>query len=251
MKFINAALLSASALSCGTVAPAKTEHHWSYTGETGPPHWASLEPDYASCGLGKEQSPINIETAKVRREQLPGLIFNYKRFPLHIIDNGHTIQVNVPPGSTLSVQGHAYELVQFHFHHPSEEMIDGKLSQMVAHLVHRDAKGQLAVVAVLVHLGAENPLLGTLWQNIPHEKGHEASPAGVVIDAANLLPTGRGYFSYSGSLTTPPCTEGVRWFLLKSPTTSSANQIAIFSKLYGANARQVQPLNGRVVLSSQ
>lgn len=230
---------------------SESGHHWSYSGGTGPAHWSLLEPDYASCGNGKEQSPVNIETSRVRAADLPPLIFHYRAVPLHVINNGHTIQVNVPAGSTLSVGGHDYALVQFHFHHPSEERIDGKSSDLVAHLVHRDAGGHLAVVAVLLQRGAPSPLLARLWRNLPHEQGHESAPEGVEVDARALLPSGLGYYAFNGSLTTPPCSEGVRWFVLKSPMSLSDDQLAVFAKLYPANARSLQPLNGRVILSTR
>jgi carbonic anhydrase len=230
---------------------SETGHHWSYSGDTGPSHWSQLEPDYAVCGTGKTQSPVNIETAHVQQQELPPLIFNYHPSTMRIVDNGHTVQVSVPPGDTLTVGDHRYTLVQFHFHHPSEEALDGKSFDMVAHLVHRDEQGHLAVVAVPLQKGAANPLLSTLWQNLPHERGHEAAPAGVAINAAALLPADLSYYTYTGSLTTPPCSESVRWFVLKSPMTLSADQVATFAKLYPANARVLQPLNGRAVLSSK
>jgi carbonic anhydrase len=226
-------------------------HHWAYKGEAGPSHWAAMDKEFESCGIGKAQSPIDIPTGKVRSENLPALAFDYKPAPLRIIDNGHTIQVNYPPGSTLSVDGARYELVQFHFHKPSEEKIDGKAFDMVAHLVHKDAQGHLAVVAVPLKAGSDNALVNTLWRNLPREKGHEVALDSISIDAVRLLPTARGYYTYEGSLTTPPCSEGVRWFVLKSPSTVTAGEIAAFGKLYPVNARPVQPLNGREVRSTK
>jgi carbonic anhydrase len=210
-----------------------------------------LDPQYAACATGKYQSPIDIRKRGVRNEALPALVFDYRATPLHIVDNGHTIQVNVDPGSSLQVSGDTFELVQFHFHQPSEEKIDGKPFDMVAHLVHRNAQGQLAVVAVLLGSGQPNALLSTLWRDLPHAQGHEASPPHVLINAAALLPQSRGYFTYSGSLTTPPCSQGVRWFVLKSPMTISAKQISVFTRHYRGNARPIQPLNGRIVLSTK
>jgi carbonic anhydrase len=243
-------LLGALALLplCG--AAAETKHHWSYSGETGPSHWSALEPGYAACAKGDSQSPIDIQTAHVEQKALPPLHFNYKSSALHIVNNGHTIQVDVPAGSELTVGGDRYALVQFHFHHPSEETIDGKHYDMVVHLVHRDAKGHLAVVAVPLRSGKANELISTLWSNLPKAHGREATPH-VAIDAAGLLPQSHAYFAYTGSLTTPPCSQGVRWFVLKSPMTVSAAQLATFSHLYPGNARSVQPLHGRVVLSSR
>jgi carbonic anhydrase len=161
------------------------------------------------------------------------------------------VQVNYPPGSSLTVGGTRYELVQFHFHKPSEEKINGKSFDMVAHLVHKDAQGKLAVVAVPLKAGSENAVVATLWRNLPREKEHEVAVDSVSIDATGLLPPARGYYTFQGSLTTPPCSEDVRWFVLKSPSTVSAGEIAAFGKLYSTNARPVQPLNGREVQSTK
>jgi carbonic anhydrase len=161
------------------------------------------------------------------------------------------VQVNVAPGSTLTVGGKRYQLVQFHFHKPSEEMIDGKRFDMVAHLVHRDAAGHLAVVAVPLRSGAPNSLIAKVWRNLPKRQGLEVAAKGIAINAAQLLPASRGYYAFQGSLTTPPCSEGVRWFVLKTPVDISAGEVAAFGTLYPANARPVQPLNGREILSTR
>lgn len=236
------AVLAVAAASAAFAA-SESGHHWSYSGASGPTHWEAM------CRTGRLQSPINIRAALATRNQAPALAFAYKPTPLHIVDNGHTIQVNVEKGSSLSVGGVRFPLVQFHFHRPGEEAIDGHRFAMVAHLVHRDAEGNLAVVAVPLQTGAANPVIATLWRNLPHQKGHEASPAGVAIDPSRLLPSNRSYFTYVGSLTTPPCTEGVRWFVLDHPVTVSSDEIAAFAKLYPANARPLQPANGRQVLA--
>lgn len=219
--------------------------HWSYSGATSPAHWEG------TCHTGKAQSPIAISTAATKSAKLPPLSFSYRPGPLHIVDNGHTVSVDVPNGSTLTVGGVRFPLVQYHFHKPSEEVIDGHHFAMVAHLVHRDAEGHLAVVAVPFQPGAANPAIASLWKNVPREKGYEASPAGVVVDPAQLLPRDHAYFTYVGSLTTPPCTEGVRWFVLKSPATMSPEQIAAFGKLYAGNARPIQSINKREVLAAK
>ena len=247
----SAALLASSLCLIAAPAFAEEGHHWTYSGATGPTHWSAMEREFESCGIGKAQSPIDIRTDKVRKADLPAIAFDYKPSPLKIIDNGHTVQVNYAPGSAIMVDGVRYELVQFHFHKPSEEKVNGKGFDMVAHLVHKDAKGNLAVVGVPLSKGAENPMVATLWKNLPHEKGHEASVGSVSINAADLLPADRGYYAFQGSLTTPPCSEGVRWFVLRSPTTVSAAEIAEFGKHYAMNARPTQPLNGREVTSSK
>jgi len=230
---------------------AEHAHHWSYSGQGGPSHWSELEHAYAACGTGKSQSPIDIRTHDVRTEALPALRFDYKPTPLHIIDNGHSIQVNVSPGSALQVGRDRYELVQFHFHHPSEEQIDGKRFDMVAHLVHRDSGGRLAVVAVPLRSGPPNALIATLWAHLPEQKEHEDDVRGVTVNPDGLLPKDRSYYTYTGSLTTPPCTEGVRWLILKSPLAVSKVEIAAFAVRYPNDARPVQALNGREVLGAR
>ena len=205
--------------------PAAAEeqaHHWTYSGKNGPTHWGG------TCETGKVQSPIAVDSAAAKSEKLPPLAIDYRPSTLHIIDNGHTIQVNVDNGSTLSVGGVRFPLIQFHFHKPSEETIDGRRYAMVAHFVHRDAEGNLAVIAVPLKAGASNPLIETIWRYIPKEKEREQSFHAVSISPAQLLPANRAYFTYVGSLTTPPCTEGVRWFVLKSPGTVSLNEITRF-----------------------
>ena len=218
--------------------------HWSYGKHGGPAEWGELDQAFASCQLGKVQSPIDIRDA--RAADLPAIKFDYKPAPLKVIDNGHTIQVYYPPGSSIDVGGTRYELIQFHFHLPSEETIEGKTHAMVAHLVHKGADGKLAVVAVLLDPGRDNPTIHAIWSNLPKQKEKEiAAPA--TVDAAALLPGDKGYYTFEGSLTTPPCSEGVRWFVLKSPVTLAASEVASFGKIYPMNARPVQPLNGRAL----
>ena len=240
-----------AAVAASLPASAEQEHHWSYSGEGGPSHWSELDAKNAACGEGKSQSPVNIRTLDVRRTSLPKLMFNYRSTPLHIIDNGHSVQVDVEPGSVLKVGEKSYQLVQFHFHHPSEELINGRRSEMDVHLVHRDAAGKLAVVAVLLRAGQPNPTVEALWSHLPKQKEHKADFKDVVINPAALLPTDRSYFTYTGSLTTPPCSEGVRWLILRWPSTLSKHELAVFAKLYPNDARPVQKLNGRQVLGTK
>ena len=237
------ALFVAATLCCGYPARADGEH-WSYQGHGGPAKWAELDHEFAACKLGKTQSPIDIRGAKAA--DLPAIQFNYKPSPLKLIDNGHTIQVNYAPGSWLDVGGAHYELVQFHFHKPSEEKIDGKSHAMVAHLVHKGADGKLAVVAVMLDKGGANRTIDTIWANLPKEKEKETA-VDVTVDAAALLPRDKGYYTFQGSLTTPPCSEGVRWFVLKTPMKITESEIMAFGKLYPMNARPTQPLNGRAI----
>ena len=218
--------------------------HWGYGGEHGPEKWGDMEAGFAACKHGKEQSPIDIRNAT--KSALPTLDFKYTKSSAEVVNNGHTIQVNLVDGGALNLDGVPYKLVQFHFHTPSEEKIDGKAYPMEVHLVHQSAKGQLAVVAVLLTEGKANAALGPVFKNLPQAEGSKTT-LGANFNAAGLLPAARGYFRYVGSLTTPPCSEGVRWQVLKQPVEVSKAQLAAFRKLYNMNARPVQPLNGRKV----
>jgi carbonic anhydrase len=221
------------------------EHEWDYGREHGPAHWGELMPEFASCASGHQQSPIDIR--KPEKADLPAIQFDYVASPLRIIDNGHTIQINYEPGSSIREGGHEFVLKQFHFHHPSEEKIEGRRHEMSLHLVHADAAGHLAVVAVLVDPGPESALVLALWSNLPKEEGKETRRDDVPINAAELLPTERGYYTFDGSLTTPPCTENVTWLVLKKPVALSTGEIAQFAKKYPDDARPTQPLYDRVV----
>ena len=228
------------------VSTAQEAHSWSYSGATGPDHWSEIS---ETCGTGKAQSPIDI--VDPTKSKLPALSFSYQASPLNVINNGHTIQVNYAPGSNLVMDGKSYELQQFHFHHLSETTIKGKHSPMEAHLVHKDKDGNLLVVAVLLKEGKKNSAVATVWKNIGPEEGKANAPSGVSVDAATLLPGKHGYYTFPGSLTTPPCTENVTWVVMTHPVTVSKEQIEAFAKLYPSNARPVQPLNGRKVLEGE
>ena len=233
--------------------PAKhaehVEHveHWDYQGSGGPERWGRMKPEFAKCSSGTRQSPIDIrEGIKV---ELDAVQFDYKPSAFKVVDNGHTIQVNVAPGNSIEVMGQRFELVQFHFHRPSEERIDGKAFDMVAHLVHKNLEGRLAVVAVLLEKGSAQPVVQSVWNNLPLEKGDEVA-ARAPIDLNRLLPSERGYFTYMGSLTTPPCSEGVLWMVMKQPVPISGEQIDIFARLYPMNARPIQSASGRLIKES-
>lgn len=231
---------------------AEGGHHWSYQGGTGPAKWAALEPEFSACELGELQSPIDIQDAIAKKSDLPPLVFDYKPSPLKIIDNGHTIQIDYAPGSSVTIEGKQYELAQFHFHKPSEEELNGKRADMVAHLVHKDRDGNLAVVAVLLESGQPNKLIQVLWKNLPKQKEKEVEVPGVKINAIALLPADRAaYYIFSGSLTTPPCSEGVTWVVLRTPTSISQGEVARFAHVYPMNARPIQPLNGREIRVSE
>ena len=223
--------------------------HWSYTGADGPDHWGDLESDYAECKSGHRESPIDIVGAQPA--DLAPIHFDYKLAPLKLINNGYTIQFNYEPGSSITINGTALPLVQFHFHRVSENEIDGKKYDMELHFVHMDsAANRTAVVAVFIKSGAENALLRDLWSHIPREVGKQVELKKVVINAADLLPGDQNYYTFDGSLTIPPCKEGVKWFVLKTPIEASPAQIAAFAKYYPNNARPIQPTNGREIHES-
>ena len=222
--------------------------HWSYEGDGAPSKWAKLRPDYGLCDSGQRQSPIDIHDGI--HVDLEPIRFDYRESMFRIIDNGHTVQVNLGEGNSISVMGRTYRLVQLHFHRPSEERIDGRSFEMVMHMVHKDDAGRLAVVAVLIESGTEQPVIQTFWNNLPLETNLELSPA-TAIDLNKLLPAERTYYTYMGSLTTPPCSEGVLWMVLKKPIQLSPEQIAIFARLYRNNARPIQPANGRLIKDSR
>jgi carbonic anhydrase len=222
---------------------------WSYAGATGPSHWGDLKPEYAIAKTGQHQSPIDIVPAAATRKDAPALKFDYVATTLEVLNNGHTVEDDYHGGGTLTVDGHVYKLAQFHFHSPSEHTIGGRHAPMEMHLVHKDEGGKLAVVGVLIEEGAAHPELARIWQRMPREIGRSAPVPGETVNAANLLPNDRSSFRYSGSLTTPPCSEGVAWFVLQQPIVASREQIAEFQKVISGNNRPTQPLHGRSVMA--
>jgi len=222
--------------------------HWTYEGATGPTAWAQLSAEYATCANGARQSPIDIREG-IKLELEP-VVFEYRSSGFQVVDNGHTIQANIQPGNYIRVMGRRFQLLQFHFHRPSEELIDGRPSEMVAHLVHKDQDGKLAVVAVLIDRGTtKQPAIQSVWNNLPLEKNEEVA-ASTRIDPTQLLPENRRYYAYMGSLTTPPCTEGVLWIVMKQPMMATSEQIDLFARLYPMNARPVQATAGRLIKES-
>jgi carbonic anhydrase len=242
-----------SGVSTTTFAEQGTQRDWSYSGLqfAGPPGWGEVRAEYGACKSGRLQSPINIMSASAQKATLPQIVFQYAPTYLRVINTGHTTQVNPDKGGQIVVGGETYALMQYHFHAPSEEQIDGKSFAMAAHFVHQNASGKIAVVAVLFELGAYNPALSSLWARFPRVVGNEIAFSSVRIDMAKMLPADRSYYTYEGSLNMPPCTEGVTWFVLKQPLTASAGQIREFIAHHSVNARPVQPLNGRQVRVSQ
>jgi carbonic anhydrase len=238
-------LFSAALLSTGSTLLAAEDSHWSYSGETGPENWARLAPEYAACGIGVNQSPIDI--SKTIPAELSPLQFDYKGHGTTIVNNGHTVQINVEPGSWLRAGGEEFQLVQFHFHSPSEHQVNGELFPLEGHFVHQDSSGALAVVGVLFRAGEWNTDLARIGSAAPQVINQ---PAAIDMDIADLKLYGEheSYYRYNGSLTTPPCTEGVQWYVLKNPGHIAAEQAANFVKLIGEDARGPQPINARIVV---
>jgi len=231
------------------MAMAHKDIHWAYEGAEGPENWGKLNPAWKACDSGQRQSPIDIrdgigvDLTPIKVEYVPTFF--------RIINNGHTVKVSVGQGSRITVMGRTFDLVQFHFHRPSEERVNGRGFDMVVHLVHKDLDGRLAVVAVLIERGQPSNLVQTLWNNLPLEQNDDYAPPEVSIDPTKLLPQDPDYYTYMGSLTTPPCSEDVLWMVMKQPIQLSPDQIAIFSRLYPHNARPIQPGNDRLIKASR
>lgn len=220
--------------------------HWGYSGETGPAHWGDLASEYAACRDGQKQSPVNL-TGMVEAD-LPAITFAYGDVKLHIVNNGHTVKADYSDSSTIEVGGQTYKLLQFHFHTPSENTIEGRSFPMEGHLVHADANGNLAVVAVMFEEGKANPVIENIWQYMPATANASMDVSHLTINAAGILPADRDYYAFEGSLTTPPCSEGVRWMVLKDAVEVSAEQVKKFARTMGHDTnRPVQPLYGRTV----
>lgn len=223
--------------------------HWGYSGTAGPSHWGQLSEAFKTCNSGTRQSPINVTETQAIKANLDALSFSYSPVQPEILNNGHTIQVNYAPGSHVRVAGKKYELLQFHFHTPSENKLAGKSFPMEMHLVHKSDDGQLAVVAVFIETGKENAVLKSAWEHMPTQAGKRAKLSNLKLSAESLLPKSREFAHFKGSLTTPPCSEGVNWVVLKTPIQVSKQQLAKFEKVIGENARPVQPLNDRFILA--
>jgi carbonic anhydrase len=243
-QLLRGALLTA--IACPICQTAAADE-WGYQGAHGPKHWGKLKPEFQACSTGTMQTPIDL------RAPLAGagdaVKRDYKTMPLRIVNNGHTIQVNAAPGSTCTIDGERFELLQFHFHHPSEHLLSGKAKQLEAHFVHRNPAGQLAVLGVFLEPGGR-PLaaLEPIWAAAPSSAGPEREIAGVTIAPEQMFPASPRHFRYQGSLTTPPCSEGVTWVVYAQPVMTSRAQTTSFAKLFANNARPVQPLNRRSLL---
>ena len=243
-------LLSISAafalLLTATGAVGSEQAHWGYSGENGPEHWGSLSPGYNLCSTGRNQSPVNL-TGMIEAELKP-LVLNYTAQATEVINNGHSIQLTFAPGGMLEVEGRSYGLKQIHFHSPSENAIDTKTFPLEGHLVHADEAGNLAVVAVMYVVGAENQAFTAAWESMPMRAGEKMALTDG-SSAATFLPADHNYYRFNGSLTTPPCSEGVTWLVMKAPAEISTAQLKRFQEVMGGpTARPLQPINARVIL---
>ncbi|WP_158782014.1 carbonic anhydrase [Pantoea sp. BAV 3049] len=233
-------------LAAALPAVASTQPHWAYEGKGSPEHWGEISDEFQTCKTGQYQSPVDIK--HVIDGKLPPLGLNFRTDTESIVNNGHTIMVDVQDSDDFMLDNDRFELKQFHFHTPSENLIAGKSYPLEAHFVHANKAGELTVVAVMFEEGAENEALNPLIAAIPAQLNHEVKME-KSIDLAKLFPADEHYYRFSGSLTTPPCTEGVRWLILKQPVTLSAQQLQAFQKaLKHTNNRPLQPLHGRVVV---
>ena len=243
------AVIAAACLTFTAMRPVSAQHAWGYSGEGGPQNWGKLDPGFATCATGKNQSPIDIQATT--KGNLKPVRIDYQNGTTEILNNGHTVQVDYRPGSSLEVDGLTFELKQFHFHAPSENTFSGKHFPLEGHLVHADKDGNLAVIGVMFTEGAPNPILASLLQLMPGKEGEHKALTDLQ-SSLQMLPVEpqHHYYRFTGSLTTPPCSEGVRWLVLQKPAAASRAQIdAIAKAAHAPNNRPVQPLNARKVIS--
>ncbi len=226
---------------------SKSHHaHWGYEGEHGPEHWGEMNEKFKACGEGKAQSPIDIKGVKGTSNEK--LELHYGATKINIVNNGHSVQVNYDKGSYIKVNGKRYDLAQFHFHGPSEHTVNGKHSAMEMHLVHKSKDGGFAVVGVLIEKGGKNKAFSTVWKHLPEEAGQKKMVK-ATVNVKDLLPGNKAFYNYTGSFTTPPCTEEVKWFVMKDKVRLSAHQLKEFAEIMHGDNRPVQPLNGRAITS--
>ena len=222
---------------------------WAYSGDSGPAHWGGLKPEFKACADGTMQSPIDVRSSF--STPLPSIAFDYGIVPLTILNNGHTVQVNVAKGSGITVGGKRYELLQFHFHTPSEHVVNARHFPLEMHLVHKSAEGHLAVVGVFMQAGSANIAMQEIWDHLPGSKAGPKTIAKVAINPRDLLPSDRRYYRYMGSLTTPPCSEGVNWYVMQQPVDVSIAQIQAVANIMGQNARPAQKRANRLVMTGK
>lgn len=248
-KSVRIALLGAIAASTSGLAWAAEGSSWGYEGDTGPTHWSDISSEFELCRSGLMQSPIDLAEANARGEV--NINTKYQPGSLNILNNGHTVQVNLAEGSTLTSGTMQFNLLQIHFHTPSEEAVNGKHYPMNAHFVHSDAEGNLAVLGILFEEGAENPELAKVVAAAPVSKADAETHAEISFDPNGLLPDSLDVYRFQGSLTTPPCSEGVNWHVAKQPVTASRAQLDAIHAIIGENARPIQPINGRLVIAPE
>jgi carbonic anhydrase len=249
LRLFGAAGLAACPLCFGGIAKANSAAgapQWSYEGEGAAEHWGSLSPEFKVCDLGLQQSPIDLSGSM--RAELDMIPISWSNGDFTILNNGHTIQVNCAASGSISIEGKQFDLLQFHYHHPSEHKLNGQLFDLECHFVHRSTEHGLAVLGVFFKPGRHNEALQLVFGAMPTEAGTEAPLAD--LDLSAMLPPERGFFRYKGSLTTPPCGEVVTWTVFKAPVEASPEQVAQFAALFPMNARAVQPLNRRFLLES-
>ncbi len=252
LRLFGAAGLAACPLCIGGIAEANSATgahaapHWSYEGEGAAEHWGGLSPEFKVCDLGLQQSPIDLSGSM--RAELGMIPISWSNGEFTILNNGHTIQVNCASSGSISIEGKQFDLLQFHYHHPSEHKLNGQLFDLECHFVHKSAEHSLAVLGVFFKPGRHNEALQPVFDAMPTEAGTEAPLGG--LDLSAMLPPERGFFRYKGSLTTPPCGEVVTWTVFKAPVEASPEQVAQFAALFPMNARSVQPLNRRFLLES-
>ena len=242
--YLIALLLLAACRSAAEETGGGSDIHWSYEGEEGPAHWGELDPGFAACGVGDHQSPIDVTTTDER--DVANIEFHYQQSDVLIVNNGHTVQVDYEGGSYIELDGNRFDVLQFHYHAPSEHAVNGELFAAELHIVHANADDRLAVVGILLAEGEENAAYTSFIDNLPAEET-EGVETGDRINALELLPDVQTTYRYSGSLTTPPCSEGVLWLLMTTPVELSGQQIAAMETVFEGNNRPVQPIFERTV----
>lgn len=243
-KKILAAAAVAAMITFSSASEKKA--HWGYEGEHGPAHWGELDEHFALCFGGVNQTPIDLDN--FIEADLKAIDFKYKNRGKEFLNNGHTVQVNFEPGNSITVEGKTFHLLQYHFHTPSENHIKGKSFPMEVHLVHADENNNLAVVSVMFEVGKESAALAEILKKVPEEEGDVNSLTAEILPA-EILPENRHYYRFNGSLTTPPCSENVHWFVMKESVSISKEQLKVMEKvMHAPNNRPVQPANARPIL---
>lgn len=247
-SFVAALILATGAIAC---AQSSESASWDYSGKRGPLAWGKLDPAYKTCSQGHEQSPIDIRGAHLNKKLQP-IEFHYIAGAVTLENTGRTIVVHVGRGSYIVVDGVRYDLQELDFHHPSEEAFNGKLTEMDVHLMHKSADGKMVAIAVRIveDRGSPNAVLSMLWPHLPKTAGATEKVTDM-LNAGGLLPADRGYWTYMGSLSTPPCTEGVRWFVFESELTLSRDQLLTFTAIFKMNSRSLQDRHGRRIEASE